>query len=58
MGEDGFVDVIRDVERTTGIQRIQPGKALIHSEEWELWKTKGVPQSDLEIDASIPESLL
>ena len=47
-----------ELETLSPVQRIQPGEALIHSEEWELWKTKGVPQSDLEIDASIPESLL
>lgn len=47
-----------ELETISPIQRIEPGNALVHREEWGLWKTNGVPENDNEIDSIIQKYLI
>jgi hypothetical protein len=42
-----------ELETLSPIQKIESGDKLIYSEDWELWRSNGVPESDEEIDTII-----
>ena len=44
-----------ELETLSVFQTIEPGETLIHREEWQLYKTSGIPMNDLEIKTSIAE---
>ncbi|MCJ7626396.1 MAG: DUF4380 domain-containing protein, partial [Anaerolineaceae bacterium] len=46
-----------ELETLSPIQTIEPGEVLIHREEWELWKTDGVPANDQKISSEIQRFL-
>ena len=44
-----------EMETLSPMQKIMPGEAIVHREEWQLWKTTGMPTNDQEISAAIKE---
>ena len=42
-----------EIETLSPLQTITQGEAVIHQEEWQLWKTSDMPTNDQGISASI-----